>query len=109
MAYIDVSSVYSFDHLHLCIVAAETLHICIVAAETSRDRQVSDVVSVKAGGQPKKLSDIRERDSSIKPQTCLGITKSKNGVRCAIAWMSLGRQKRKETRMVMRVMVVILR
>ena len=36
--------------LHLCIVAAETLHICIVLAETSRDRQVSDVVSVKAGG-----------------------------------------------------------
>ena len=105
MAQIDVSSVYSFDHLHLCIVAAETLHICIVVAETSRDRQVSDVVSVKAGGQAKKLSDIRERDSSIKPQTCLGITKSKNGVRCAIpAWMS-----RTSKEMRMRAMVVIPR
>ena len=38
---------------------------------------------------------MREGDSSIKPQTCLGITKSKNGVRCAIPWMSLGRQNRK--------------
>ena len=60
---------------------------------------------LRPGGQAKKLSDIRERDSSIKPQTCLGITKSKNGVRCAIAaWMS---RTRKE--MMMRAKVVIPR
>ena len=37
------------ETLHICIVLAETLHLCIVVAETSRDRQASDVVSVKAG------------------------------------------------------------
>ena len=49
-----------------CIVLAETLHLCIVVAETSRDRQASDVVSVKARRRNSVISESVILQSSHK-------------------------------------------
>ena len=95
---------------HTCVKCVQfcPLTIYISAAKTSRGSHLSDVVSVKAGSGKETQRYQRAWFFNQATNRRLGITKSKNGVCCAIPSMSLRRQERKETRMVMRAMVVVI-